>query len=82
MRICTTGGLPRFLHDGLEVTTAWRAFDFAKAEKKTQQAFIDHYGRFVQVHPSDVAELTKLGLEVFDDKGKKRLRRAAPASKK
>lgn len=79
IRICTIGDLPRFIHDGLEAVSNWRPFDFAKAEKKTQQALIDHTGRLVQIHPDDAAKLAGLGLEYFEDKGKRRLRRIAKA---
>ena len=80
MRLCTTKGIPRFRHDGLEVTDIWGDFDFAKAEKKTQDALLDHYGRYVQIHPEDVGGLSKLGLELVDAPAPatgKRLRRVA-----
>lgn len=66
MRICTTRGIPRFIHDGLEVTDIWQPFDFAKAKEKVQQALLDHVGRYVQIHPDDVGGLGKLGLELVD----------------
>ncbi len=81
LRICTTD-VPRFVHDGLEVTSGWREFDFAKAKKETQQAFLDYAGQFVQVHADDAGELTKLGLEYFEELGRRRIRRIPPASKK
>jgi hypothetical protein len=73
LRICTII-VPRFCHDGLEVDTAWREFDFKKAPKPAQQAFLDYAGQFVQVHPDDQGELAKLGLEYFEEHGRRRIR--------
>jgi hypothetical protein len=73
LRVCTIA-VPRFCHDGLEVDGAWREFDFKKAPKSAQQAFLDYAGHFVQVHPDDLGELAKLGLEQFEESGRRRVR--------
>jgi hypothetical protein len=80
IRICTIG-VPRFVHDGFEAVSAWREFDFAKASEAAQQAFLDYHGQFVQVHPDDGAELARAGLEYFEERGRRRLRRVAPKKK-
>jgi hypothetical protein len=77
MRICTIE-VPKFQHEGLEAVSGWRQFDFAKAEKPAQQAFLDYVGQFVQIHPDDAGELAKLGLEYFEERGRRRIRRIPP----
>ena len=62
----TTIGIRFFQHDGLTVGDAWHEFDYAKADKKARQAFRDHVGRFVKIHPEDIPELAKLGLALKD----------------
>lgn len=53
---------PIFRHDGLAVGESWSEFDYAAADVKTQRAFRKYVGRFVRIHPGDVAELAELGL--------------------
>lgn len=82
IRLCTIG-VPRFLHDGLEAVDSWREFDVAKAAEPARKAFIEHTGRYVQVHPDDEVELSKYlekngGLEFFTDgNGRRRIRSIA-----
>lgn len=79
VRICTIV-VPRFVHDGLEVVGAWRPVDLAKLTKPARQALIDYVGVFVQVHPEDVSELAKAGLEFFAGANGKRRLRVIPAA--
>lgn len=58
----TAHGVSKFQHDGLVVGESFSEFDYARAEKKTQEAFRAFVGRFVRIHPDDVDELAKLGL--------------------
>lgn len=76
IRLCTIG-VPRFKHEGIEVAAVWREFNFAKAPKSARQALIDFAGRLVQIHPDDVPELAKNGLEQYEDGGLRRLRSVA-----
>jgi hypothetical protein len=80
LRLCTIG-VPRFMHEGLDVRGAWQEVDFAKAPKSARQVLVDFTGRTIQVHPDDVGELTKHGLEYFEQGGLRRLR-PIPSTKK
>ena len=62
----TTIGIEFFQHDGLAVGRGWCEFDYAAADRKARAAMRDHVGRFVKIHPDDVAELGKLGLALKD----------------
>jgi hypothetical protein len=74
VRICTIE-VPRFVHDGLEVVEAWRPVDIAKLAKPARQTLVDYTGRFIQIHPEDLGELAKVGLEIVQvGEGRKVLR--------
>ncbi|HWU91599.1 MAG TPA: hypothetical protein VN253_30235 [Kofleriaceae bacterium] len=60
IRICTLG-VPVFRHGGLEVGERWSAV--SDLDDKQRAALRDYHGRFIQVHPDDVAKLRELGLE-------------------
>lgn len=56
IRIATLG-VPLFQHDGLVVNESWTPFDPDTAAAAARKAFVTYVGRFVQVHPADVAAL-------------------------
>ena len=58
----TTIGVPFFQHDGVAVGAGWSEFDYGKADRKARESLREHVGRFVKIHPDDVAELARHGL--------------------
>jgi hypothetical protein len=62
----TTINVEKFQHDGLVVDRGWTEFNFGEAGPLAQQAFRDHVGRFVRIHPDDVGELARIGLALED----------------
>lgn len=66
VRICAFS-VPRFYDGGIEVGTGW--ISLPKSLKPEQRAsLIEHVGRFVQVHPEDVTNLSEYGLALVDGK--------------
>jgi len=64
----TTLRVPRFCHDGLVVGGGWTELDLAAMAPPARQALVDHVGRFVQIHPEDVAHLADHGLALVGGK--------------
>lgn len=70
---------PLFRHEGLHVTETWSEVDLAKLPKATRKALVDYTGQLVRLHPDDLGELAKAGLEAYlDQRGFQRLREVAP----
>lgn len=63
VRACTIG-VPHFQHDGLVVGKGWTALDVDEMAPPARAALLAYTGRFVQIHPDDVAKLPEAGLEL------------------
>lgn len=83
MRLCTIG-VPRFVHDGLEVSERWADLEVGRLAPPALQALVDHAGRFVQVHPDDEQQLAEHGLEAYTESvtGRRRVRKLEPTERK
>ncbi len=67
IRICALG-VPGFRHDGLAVGARWSAIDPGQVTEKTRAALIAYTGKFVQIHPADVARLGDFGLALVENR--------------
>lgn len=66
LRICTLG-VPLFRHGGLDVGEAWSDLDLKKLDKKQIASLRTFVGRFIQIHPADVGNVSAIGLVLTEE---------------
>jgi len=71
IKLATQGDVPRFVHNGLNISQNWQEVDLDTMTDETRQALVDYVGRFVRVHDDDLdafkAYLSQHGLEYTDE---------------
>lgn len=72
IKVVTMGDTPRFVHNGLTVTSNWTELDLDTLNDESRQALVDYVGRFVRVHDDDVetfrSYLSQNGMRYEDGK--------------
>src|SRR5688572_5323186 len=53
IKLSTMGGVPRFVHNGLNVTDGWEEIETDDLSDESRTALAEYTGRFVRVHDQD-----------------------------